>query len=138
MTKSFFSKKKIMTVLLLCITAASYAQSGNDLAAKAQQFANEVFADAVQYTQPEYIDMYKKILSRIEITVEAPFSGESYPKLSGLPLIDKYNQQLQNDWQSFNPEQFNPMKYLFNLNAGEDVKYRVDNTNYVIVIHPAQ
>jgi len=128
-----------MAVALCGITVGTYAQiTGNELAAKAQQFAEEVFADAVQYTQPQYIDLYKNTLTRFEIIIESPLPGETYPKLSGLSLINKYNQQLQNNWQSFNPEQFNPMKYQFNLNAGEDIKYRVDNTDYVIVIHPAQ
>jgi len=127
-----------MAATLCGITVGSYAQiTGNELADKAQQFAEEVFADAVQYTQPQYINLYKNTLNRFEVIVEAPLTGETYPKLSGVSLVDKYNQQLQNDWQSFNPEQFNPMKYRFNLNAGEDVKYRVDNTDYVIVIHPA-
>ena len=56
-------------------------------------------------------------------------------KLISVPLIKAFNSSILRD-NVFNPKTFNPLKYDFNFNSRDLIKYyRVDNTNYLIVIH---
>jgi hypothetical protein len=61
--------------------------------------------------------------------------NDKYKKLSEVKLINKYNPDLQRD-VVFDPTNFNPLKYDFVFSAKSTMVYRVDNTNYVIVIAP--
>lgn len=56
-------------------------------------------------------------------------------KLSTVVLLNKYNPTLQRDEQ-FDPETFNPLKYNLDFTTTLTKVYRVDNTDYIIVIKP--
>jgi hypothetical protein len=79
-------------------------------------------------------DMKHLLRNRIEIKM---ISNPKYQKqstlLSEVPLFDYYVKDLKRD-ESFSPNDFNPLKYLFNFYASESHMYRVDNTNYFIFI----
>jgi hypothetical protein len=47
--------------------------------------------------------------------------------------MNYYVSDLQRD-ANFNPQNFNPLKYLFNFYSRGTQMYRVDNTNYFIII----
>lgn len=66
--------------------------------------------------------------------LQQPFTvGESYPKLSGLKVIDKYIPGLQPDDFS-QPLQVNPLKYTISFYEKKDLVYRIDGTDYVLLI----
>jgi len=97
-------------------------------AAKAQELADQ---------NPDWLrSMNDFIQNRVEIKqIPLDAANEKYKKLSELNLINKYNPDLQRD-VVFDPANFNPLKYDFVFSAKSTVVYRVDNTNYVIVITP--
>lgn len=97
----------------------------------------EVYGDKTQeiaQNDPERIKLLNDLLdNRIKI-IESPIVGEDkYPKLSSVPLANKYNPNLQRDLV-FDPNNFNPLKYNMNFFTSEVQIYRVDNTDYLIVI----
>ena len=98
----------------------------------------EVYGDKTQeivQNDPERIKVLNDLLdNRIKI-VESPIVGEDkYPKLSSVPLANKYNPNLQRDLV-FDPNNFNPLKYNMNFFTPTVQIYRVDNTDYIIVIN---
>lgn len=60
----------------------------------------------------------------------------NFPKqtklLSKVPLFNKYNEKLRR--KRFKVESFNPLKYQFNFFANGTEMYRVDKTDYYIII----
>ena len=97
----------------------------------------EVYGDKTQeiaQNDPERIKLLNDLLdNRIKI-IESPIVGEDkYTKLSSVPLLNKYNTNLKRDL-TFDPANFNPLKYSMNFFTSEAQIYRVDNTDYLIVI----
>jgi hypothetical protein len=126
----FYSFLTFAFITLANISSAS-AQQVN---AKIQ----EVYGDKTQeiaQNDPERIKVLNDLLdNRIKI-VESPVVGEDkYPKLSTVPLANKYNPNLQRDLV-FDPNNFNPLKYSMNFFTSKVQIYRVDNTDYIIVIN---
>ena len=56
----------------------------------------------------------------------------NYPLLSSVPVFDVFNNKMI--IPTFNKDSFNPLIYNFNFNSKRRLIYRVDNTNYLIVI----
>lgn len=96
--------------------------------AKAQEFANQ---------NPDWLrSMEDFIQNRVKVSqIVADPVNDKYPKLSELKLINKYNPDLQRD-AVFDPAHFNPLKYDFVFSAKTKQVYRVDHTDYVIVVEP--
>ena len=99
---------------------------------------NEVYGDYAQefvFDKPHIQNNIKNILrNRVEIWELNNKDLSHFKTLSSVPISNAFNDNLQRD--SFNPESFNPLKYDFNFNSRDLIKYyRVDNTNYLIVIH---
>lgn len=110
-----------------------------DFQAKVEKDINEFAKNAPQYTTGAYYKDYADRISRVEIKTRPISPGEPYTLLSTVILLNKYNPELKRDnAQNFNPETFNPLKYNFAFFAKTDQIYRVDGTNYIIVIHPQQ
>lgn len=95
---------------------------------KAQEFAGQ---------NPDWLkSMTDFIQNRVKILqIAADPVNDKYPKLSGLKLINKYNPDLQRD-AVFDPASFNALKYDFVFSAKTKQVYRVDGTDYVIVVEP--
>ena len=93
--------------------------------------ANEIFQN-----NPERIKNLTDLLNnRIKI-IEMPVIGEDkYPKLSDVPLLNKYNPNLTRD-AVIDPNNFNPLKYSLNFFSTKTEVYRIDNTDYIISILP--
>ena len=82
---------------------------------------------------------YRDWLSRVEIKTIPQSAAENYTLLSSVGLKNKYNPALQRDnAQTFNPANFNPFKYFFEFATKTDKIYRVDQTDYVIIVHAKQ
>ncbi len=86
-------------------------------------------------TKPQRLKDIKNILrNRVEIKqISNPSDQKKCTLLSDVPLMDYYVYDLKRD-TSFNPETFNPLKYLFNFYSYGSHMYRFDNTNYFIII----
>lgn len=85
---------------------------------------------------PDMWSFFEKLLNdRIEYRQESLSFNEKYSKLSEVPLNNKYNSALVRDG-SFNIENFNPLKYQMNFYSKTTVVYRVDNSDYLIIIKP--
>ena len=57
--------------------------------------------------------------------------------LSEVPLYSDYNKGLMRD-AAFDPQQFNPFKYKFDFYSANKLMYRVDGTEYLIIIYPQE
>uniref|UniRef100_UPI00404AC926 hypothetical protein n=2 Tax=Flavobacterium sp. TaxID=239 RepID=UPI00404AC926 len=83
---------------------------------------------------PERITFINKLLNeRIKYMEDKLTSTDKYKKLSEVTLFNKYNENLTRD-TVFDPQTFNPLKYKFNFYSQFTQVYRVDNSDYVIVI----
>jgi len=134
--------KYLMLISLMCLNFFSFSQSAGpdaELLVRAQACAEEVYPECPQYIAANYIAKYAKRLARVEIRTQPITSGEPYRLLSSAGLVNKCNPGLERDnATTFNPEKFNPLKYFLQFSSSEDVVYRVDNTVYLIIIHPAK
>ncbi|WP_028871186.1 hypothetical protein [Psychroserpens burtonensis] len=85
--------------------------------------------------KPQRLKDIKNILrNRVEIkNIPNPSDQKECALLSEVPLMNYYVSDLQRD-ANFNPQNFNPLKYLFNFYSRGTQMYRVDNTNYFIII----
>ncbi|MGB3608252.1 MAG: hypothetical protein WA775_00045 [Psychroserpens sp.] len=100
---------------------------------------NEVYGQTTLtnvLNKPQRLKDIKNILrNRVEvILVSSKKDQKECTLLSEVPLMDFYVGDLQRDTK-FNPENFNPLKYLFNFYSYGTHLYKVDNTNYFIYIH---
>jgi len=83
---------------------------------------------------PQRLKSIKNILrNRVQILniIDYP---KDYELLSQVPLFDKYNSSLKRE--TFNKSEFNPLRYNFDFYAKQTQVFRVDNTDYYIVIKP--
>jgi len=131
--------KKIIPVLFtvgtLMVSSGLQAQT-TSLEAKAQQFINEVYKNCTPSTEDSEIKDYAERLSRIEIVTLSEYASEDYTLLSQVDFKDKCNADLQYDnAANFDPSSFNPFKYGLSFFPKSDKAYRVDNTQYIILIH---
>lgn len=101
-------------------------------------YANEVYRDCMEYATAEFLSIYSKNISQIEIIKISPKDGKDIPLLSGVSLKNKCNLELKRDETNFDIENFNPLKYFFNFYSSEEQFIRVDNTHFVIHILPGK
>ncbi len=84
------------------------------------------------------LNVYNGYLTRVFIVKTNASLLDSYVNLSTVQVRNKYNSALANDYNHFNISSFNPLKYFFNFYSPAQMNYRVDNTDYIIVIVPSQ
>ncbi len=93
-----------------------------------------IHAEKEILSRPQRVKDIKHLLrNRIEIK---QFSGNDMkpcPMLSEISLFDAYVKDLKRD-TNFNPDDFNPLKYNFVFFSRAAAMYKVDNTNYYIII----
>jgi|TARA_B100000497_G_C7655706_1_gene394665 hypothetical protein len=87
--------------------------------------------------RPTRVLTIKEILRNRVILREItdPNKQKPCPKLSEIPLFDAFVSTLKRD-VVFNPNTFNPLKYDFRYHRPGYQLFRVDNTNYFIIIKP--
>ena len=99
----------------------------------------EIYGDKTQelvLNNPDQLALLNDLLdNRISAIESAISSEEKVIKLSEIALLNKYNPNLTRDIV-FDPLNFNPLKYDLNFLPKTPMVYRVDNTNYLLVIKP--
>ncbi|MBT8272852.1 MAG: hypothetical protein KJO77_03530 [Bacteroidia bacterium] len=103
-----------------------------------RQKLEEVYGDKLhQYvlSKPQRLKSIKNILrNRVEIReISNPQDQKDCELLSEVSLFDYYVPNLKRD-AVFNANNFNPLKYNFEFYSRGAHMYRVDNTNYFIII----
>ena len=102
-----------------------------------KRMLTEVYGETLQNNvldNPQRLKSIKNILrNRVQILniIDYP---KDYELLSQVPLFDKYNSSLKRE--TFNKSEFNPLRYNFDFYAKQTQVFRVDNTDYYIVIKP--
>lgn len=109
------------------------------LSVKERKQLEEVYGDKLNdyvLSKPQRLKDVKNLLrNRIEYKrMPNPQDQKPCPLLSEVPLFNNYVSELKRDLV-FNPETFNPLKYQFNFYARGIYLYRVDNTDYFIIIN---
>lgn len=76
--------------------------------------------------------------NRISYLSEMLTVGDKYPLLSSFPLMNKTNPEIVAiNYSQFNPNTFVPIHYNLPFFSNKKEVIRVDGTNYIIVIEPA-
>ena len=118
---------------------ANYSDNVNSpLTSIERQQLQEVYGDKLQtyvLSKPDRLKAIKNILrNRISIIqITNPRNQKETKLLSEVPLFDYYVSGLKRD-NVFNKNTFNPLKYNFDFYKRGSAIYKVDNTNYFIII----
>ncbi|WP_197429540.1 hypothetical protein [Myroides odoratus] len=95
----------------------------------------EVYRDNMKLLSATRVNALTSLLNeRVEIREEAYSRDEKHQLLSTVPLFNKYNTALTRD-VTFDLNTFNVLKYNLAFFENRYALYRVDNTNFVIIIH---
>jgi len=124
----------LLSLFFVALCLFSKAQQ-QDINAKIQ----EVYADKAQelvFNNPDRLrDLNDILQNRLKIEEMAVVGEDKFTKLSTVDLLNRYNPNLTRD-DAFNVNTFNALKYNLNFFPRSTVIYRVDNSNYVIIIEP--
>ena len=130
-------KRLIIALTYLTLSTTVYAQQAQVESVNPKII--EVFADKTQeliLDSPDRLALYNDFLENRVKVIESQKSGDDkFIKLSSVSLMNKYNATLTRDLV-FDPNNFNPLKYALDILPKTTMIYRVDNTNYLIVIQP--
>ncbi len=138
--------KRLLVIAVLGLAVQGYAQQTGTtqsnvdpaVAAKVKTYVSEVFKNCPEYAGDAYLPPYIRAFNRLEIQTLPKSTPENYPLLSEVKLIPaKCNPDLKRD-ENFSPGTFNPFKYRLDYTSTSNKVYRVDNTDYIIVIKPAE
>lgn len=109
--------------------------------AQVEIFIREVFldqSDTLVFESPSNrLALITGFLDRFEIGSKPEFSSKKFKLLSTVALNNKYNPALIRD-VAVNPQTFNPLKYKFPMSSDKVEMYRVDGTDFIIIIQPIQ
>ena len=129
-------------VFVLFVSFCSFQNTNTQTAYTREQittFIREVFVDQadvlVLNSTSGRFELIENFLHRFIMINQPQYAEKKYPLLSSLPLLNKYNPNLSRDG-IVNPNTFNPLKYHFPMVSMKKEIYRVDNTDYVIIIEP--
>lgn len=132
--------KGSLTLFLIQFCFLSYGQTVT------QQLSPEQIEDRLTYVygadflnqNQELIRAYGTVINdRIEYVTTPATAGEKYPLLSTVPLMTKLNPTIQGaNFANFNVNEFNPLAYNIEYFSDKPLVYRIDNTNYIMVIKP--
>ena len=133
------NKKKslILLALLVSVVGNLFAQDGNYFKSKTRTYANAVFQDCMMYATDQYIPTYEEWMSRVELKKADKAASANLPALSSVEIKGKCNTSLYGTTKNFSVEQFNPLQYFFNFYSKKELTYRIDNSDYIVIIHPA-
>lgn len=93
------------------------------------------YADKYIFNNENRLRGFKQILRNRVVIKKITDKNEikECPNLSEVPLFNKFAPELKRD-DNFNPEDFNPLKYSFKFYSIGASMYKVDNTDYYIII----
>lgn len=93
----------------------------------------ELYGTYAEELTPEQIAWEQSKLDRTEVRKMPITVGENLQKLSSVKVITKFVPTLTME-SRFNPEKINPLKYAINFVNKEDQIFRIDNTEYVLIV----
>lgn len=123
-------------ILFLFVCFVSIKLNAQEIDSRIVEVYGDKTTELVTNDNARLKDLNDILFNRCKV-VEMPVVGvDKYPRLSAIPLLNKYNSNLSRD-KVFNPENFNPLKYQLNFFPKSSAAiYRIDGTDYVIVIEP--
>jgi len=111
-----------------------------------QQLNSEEIANRVAYVHgndyvinnPTLVSAFGRVMTdRIEYSTIPQTSDEKFPLLSTFPLMAKVNPSIQGaNFEDFHLNEFNPLVYNLDFFSDKAQAFRIDNTNYVMIIRP--
>lgn len=133
-------RKGTLTLFVAQMTFCSFGQTTT------QQLSPEEISNRVAYvhgndfiiSNPTLVTAFGKVMTdRIEYRAAEQAESEKYPLLSSIPLMAKVNPTIQGaDFANFNVNTFNPLVYNLDFFSNQTQVFRIDNTSYIMVIHP--
>lgn len=139
-------KSPLLSLLALLIPFAFFAQeaapgvisTATDPDAAYHECINAIYSaeylENASSLRPALLDLLKNRVSYVEEPVRA---DDKYPLLSSLPLMNKFNTAIQpHDPALFNVQTFNPLIYSWNFFDNRIQVYRIDGTDYLLVVQP--
>ena len=138
-------KRKLVLAFLLCVF--SYTVNAQEIIYESKQitvksnpnledeFITYVFGDNVVTGSQHHKNLIDLLQNRIEFTklVKNSDSDKDYPNIDQVPLFNKYNESITRD-STFDENTFNVLKYDLNFFSNFTKIYRVNNTDWVIII----
>lgn len=123
-----------LTVVLIVFANISNV-SAQQVNAKIQEVYGDKTQELVINDSQRFAFLTDLVENRIKV-IESPISGnDKYTKLSSVALINKYNSSLTRD-VAYDPNTFNALKYDLKFSSKNAEIYRIDNTDYLVVIQP--
>jgi len=132
--------KKVALFTFLSFSVQGYSQSNF------QHLSDAEIANRIAYVRgndfvlnnPTLVTAFGQVMTeRVEYQVSNQGQYEKYPLLSTFPLMNKVNAAVQGaDFSNFNLNAFNPLAYNLDFFSDKTQVIRIDNTNYIMVIHP--
>lgn len=118
-------------LLIFCLSASlAQAQLSHD------QKLEEVYGLHFFDNKPELKTRFYQLLDqRIHYVQEPMTVSEKYPKVSQMGTLSKNNAAITTD-AGFDPNTFNPLKYNLAFFSNTTQAYRIDGTDYILVIDP--
>lgn len=140
-------KIKFVLALLLCVF--SYTVNAQEIIYESKQtivksnpnledeFITLVFGDNVVKGSQHHKNLIDLLQNRIEFTklVKSSDSDKDYPNIDQAPLFNKYNKSITRD-ATFDENTFNVLKYDLIFFSNFTKIYRINNTDWVIIIKP--
>lgn len=99
-------------------------------------FVTEVYADKANdmiFNNKNQLKHTKELLQKRIVIVESKKDNSKLPGLLDASLFNKFNASLKKD-SFFNLKTFNPLKYNLNFYSGRKEYYRVNGTQYILII----
>lgn len=121
--------RKLLIICLFCCTFFAAFSQNNSIDSRIQ----EVYGNDVAKMNPEQLQWLNTKLSRTSVLPQPYKADEQIPKLSSLKVITKYVPSLKME-NSFDPAKINPLKYYIDFYSKTDQFFRIDGTDFVLLI----
>lgn len=125
-----------MTFLSLSSVAQEARVENEIQIEQVKKWASEVFKDCPEYLTDEHLEMYRKEIAKVSVKYHENLNDiYGVSDLNSVALKNKCNSSLvRDDANSFDPSNFNPLKYFFNFYSEVDSYYHIEGTNYIITV----
>ena len=122
---------KITFIIFFVLTFVKLNAQDIDIPIR-EVYGNE--CEQIFKNDPERLIKLNDLLqNRVSIITSQKSVNDKYPKLSSVGLLNKYNPNLKRD-EFFDATNFNVLKYDLNFFSNASFIYRIDNTDYLIVV----
>ena len=134
--------KYLFTTVLLFLTLQCYSQNQatannkTNNTVSSEQKIYEVYGSQFFVGKQSLFQFYNNLLDhRISYKLQPPVPNEKYPTVQSMGLQNKNNTTISHP-TVFDQNSFNPLYYKLDFFAKTTKKYRIDNSNYLLVISP--